>query len=120
MKKILFLDDDESLCFLMKEVFKEEPTVEVTTVNSYAALLEQQPVIADFDIIFLDVNLGPGQPTGLDAFAWLKTQSYNKKVVFFTGHAQAYPLVRQAVKTPNVYVLEKPASVAQIEEFING
>lgn len=118
MKKVLFLDDDKSLCFLMLELFEENPEVDITTVQSFAQLAEMEAVIQSFDVIFLDVNLGGGEPTGLDAFDWLEERGFGNKVVFFTGHANAYPEVKTAIRRPNVFVLEKPATIAQIENMI--
>lgn len=118
MKNILFLDDDTSLCFLMAEIFKEYEGFEISAVNSYAEFTRLEPKIHSFDVIFLDVNLGAGVPSGIDAFEWLKARNFEKKIIFFTGHAQAYPFVMKAVATPNVFVLEKPATIDQIEKYL--
>lgn len=120
MRKVLFLDDDKSLCYLMLELYEDDKNIEVTTVNSFEQFVENEPRIHDFDVIFLDVNLGPGNHTGLDAFEWLQQRKFKKKIVFFTGHAQAYPEVKEAVKNPQVFVLEKPATLLQIETMINN
>lgn len=119
MRKILFLDDDKSLCFLMQELYEDNKEVNIATVNSFQEFVEMEPGLQDFDVIFLDVNLGHETYSGLDAFAWLQKHNFNKKIVFFTGHAQAYPEVKVAIKKPNVFVLEKPATLAQIEKMIN-
>lgn len=120
MKNVLFLDDDKNLCHLMAELLEENPDIHVETVNSFEEFQALGPGIGKFDTIFLDFNLGPGVPTGLDAYNWLKTQHFEKKIVFFTGHAQAYPLVRDAGKSRNVFVLEKPAPIHSIEKFVTG
>lgn len=120
MKKVLFLDDDKSLCYLMLELFENSPDVKMVTVNSYAQMTAFNSEINSFDVIFLDVNLGPGCPTGLDGFEWLKKNKFDKKIIFFTGHANAYPLVKDALNTPNVFVLEKPAPIKKIEDLIRN
>lgn len=120
MKKVLFLDDDKSLCFLMVELFAESRDIEIVTASSYAQFITHEKDILTFDIIFLDVNLGAGCPTGLDAFQWLREKDYRNKIVFFTGHALSYPEVKEALKTPNVFNLEKPAPIKKIEDLIRS
>ncbi len=104
----------------MRELYEDSNEVEIVTISSYEQFVENEPRIHEFDVIFLDVNLGSEEYSGLDAYAWLQKHNYEKKVVFFTGHAQAYPEVRVAVKMPNVFVLEKPATLAQIENMIKN
>lgn len=118
MKNVLLLDDDKSLCFLMMELFEDVRDVEVKTVNSFDQFIDLETQIHSFDVIFLDVNLGQDDKSGLDAFKWLQDRNFQEKIVFFTGHAQAYPEVKSAVSLPNVFVLEKPASILQIEKMI--
>src|SRR5579862_5380074 len=47
-------------------------------------------------LAILDVNLGPGCPSGLDAHSWLAAEHFSGRIVFLTGHAQSYPLVERA------------------------
>lgn len=120
MKKVLFLDDDKGLCFLMAELFEESGDIGIVTASSYAEFITHEKEIQTFDIIFLDVNLGAGCPTGLDAFDWLREKEFKNKIVFFTGHALSYPEVKEALKTPNVFNLEKPAPIKKIEDLIKN
>lgn len=118
MKKILFLDDDKSLCSLLGMLLNELGAVHAVFINSYNELLKLQSEIPNYDIIFLDVNLGSNVPNGLDAFDWLKDNNFEKKVVFFTGHANTYPIIQKALAYPNVSVLEKPVAVDKIQDII--
>lgn len=119
MKKILFLDDDKSLCSLLELVMSELGHEESVFVHSFDELVRLKEKIQDFDVIFLDVNLGPNLPSGIDAFDWLKENHFDKKIIFFTGHAHSYPIVQKALDYPNVKILEKPVAIERIQEMID-
>lgn len=120
MKKILFLDDDKSLCTLLGLLMEELGFTEISFVHSFAEMINLKDHIQDFDIIFLDVNLGPNEPNGVDAFDWLKANHFTKKIIFFTGHAHSFPIVQKALDYPNVSILEKPVAIERIQEMINN
>lgn len=120
MKKILFLDDDKSLCTLLDLFMDELGHAGTTFVHSFAELVNLKNKIQDFDIIFLDVNLGPHVPNGMDAFDWLKENHFDKKIIFFTGHANSFPVVQKALDYPNVSILEKPVSIERIQDLIDN
>lgn len=118
MKKILFLDDDKSLCTLLEILMSELGHLGSMFVHSFDELIKLKESIQDFDVIFLDVNLGPNLPSGIDAFDWLKANQFDKKIIFFTGHAHSYPVVQKALDYPNVGILEKPVTIERIQEMI--
>lgn len=120
MKKILFLDDDKSLCTLLGLLMEELGYTGTSFVHSFTEMVNLKDHIQDFDIIFLDVNLGPHVPNGIDAFDWLKENHFVKKIIFFTGHAHSFPIIQKALDYPNVFILEKPVAIERIQEAINN
>lgn len=118
--KVLLLDDDPDICNLMRETFEGFRVQDVTICNSYQEVVDLQEKILGYDIVFLDVNLGLGHKTGVDVFNWMTEQGFQKRVIFFTGHARSYPLLVDALNRPNVGLLEKPATVAMIKKALYG
>lgn len=119
MKSVLLLDDDKDLCILMCSIF-EELGLRGVCIHSYNELQQIDLQKENFDLIFLDINLGAGTKNGIDAYEWVKSQKYDKKIVFFTGHARNYPLLQAKLSEPNVSILEKPAELETIEEILKA
>jgi DNA-binding response OmpR family regulator len=74
----------------------------------------------DADVAVLDINLGPGLPTGLDAYDWLLAQGFAGRILFLTGHAHAHPLVARAESLHRASVLDKPMDGGLLLERILG
>lgn len=119
MKSVLLLDDDKDLCVLMISIFTELE-IKGTCVHSFDELQKIDLKKENFDLVFLDINLGPGVKNGIDAYDWVKSKHFNKKIVFFTGHARNYPLLQAKLGEPNVSVLEKPAELETIEKILQA
>lgn len=118
MKKLLFLDDDKALCTLLNMLLTELGVSGSVFIHSYDELLKYQSELNSFDMIFLDVNLGSNVPSGIDAFNWLMENHYINQIVFFTGHANTFPVVRKALDFAKVSVLEKPVPVEKLQNLI--
>jgi FixJ family two-component response regulator len=107
---VLLLDDDRVLLEMMCELFVSEG-VACIGVGSVEEMIAAGATGLACDLAILDVNLGPGKPSGVDAYRWLKAQSFSGRIVFLTGHARSYIGVAEA-HALGVQVLEKPTSVA--------
>jgi DNA-binding NtrC family response regulator len=118
MSKVLVLDDDKDLCTLMIAIIKEMG-MEVSCFHSFndVSLLRRDQL--NFDFAFLDVNLGIEQPSGIDVYNWLRGREFKGKVIFFTGHARAYPILQRSLKDPKVSLLEKPADIEKIQNALH-
>lgn len=116
--KILLLDDDIDMCELMKETFESFGISDIVVCRSYEEVVALGTHAQGFDAAFLDINLGIGQKTGMDAFNWLQAHGFTNRVVFFTGHARSFPLLVSALDKPNVRLLEKPATIAMIKKAL--
>lgn len=120
MKKILFLDDDKSLCMLLDMLLTELGVPDAIFIHTYDDLMKFESELNSFDMIFLDVNLGPDSPSGIDAFNWIMEHHFINQIVFFTGHANTFPVVRKALDYAKVSVLEKPVPVEKLQQLILG
>jgi DNA-binding response OmpR family regulator len=110
LKSVLLVDDDTDLRAVLCDLF-DCYGARCTGVGS---LGEMKNLLADgrlsFDLVILDVNLGAGQPTGVDAYRWLRERSFSGQVVFLTGHGRSIPGVAEA-HALGVKVLEKPVAI---------
>lgn len=106
-KSILVLDDDDDLRRVLCDLFDFYGAL-CTGVGS---LDEMKSLEVNGQLPFdLDVNLGEGKPSGVDACRWLQERSFSGQVLFLTGHGRSFPGVAEA-RALGVRVLEKPVTV---------
>lgn len=106
--RVLVLDDDPDMRESLAEVLALYGSGPCLCVGSLAELVARGSEALACRLAILDVNLGVGQPSGLDAMTWLLPHGFTGKVVFLTGHAHTHPLVVEARRLPNVAVMVKP------------
>lgn len=110
VKSVLLLEDNIDLRMMMCDLF-DSCGARCVGVGS---LQELKNLGANgglsFDLAILDVNLGAGQPSGVDAYRWLRDQSFPGRILFMTGHGRSFPGVSDA-HAVGVEVLRKPVSV---------
>jgi len=118
-RRVVFLDDDADL----REVFSDLMGAMGVAVETAGSVGELEEVIErapdSFDLAILDINLGPGEPSGLDAYRWLKQHDFKGRMAFLTGHARSHPLVTAARELGDVRVLDKPISVAELRQLMS-
>jgi DNA-binding response OmpR family regulator len=109
-KSVLLLDDDTDLRMIMCDLFDcyGARCVGVGSLDEMKSLVADGPL--RFDLVILDVNLGAGQPSGVDACRWLRERSFSGQILFLTGHGRSFPGVAEA-RALGVKVLEKPVAV---------
>jgi DNA-binding NtrC family response regulator len=110
MPSVLILDDDHDVRLLMRNVFELLGASQSVTAASVRDMASTADAVLATKLAILDVNLGAGQPSGIDAFRWLQERNYPGKVVFLTGHARSHPLVAEAA-VMGADVLEKPVDL---------
>lgn len=108
MLRVLVLEDDEDLRSILLELLSLSGADACVDAGSLAELKRRQAEALGCGLAILDINLGAGVPSGLDAYEWLKENGFSGRTVFLTGHARSHPLVRQALELSNVQVLSKP------------
>jgi len=120
MRTVLFVDDSFDTCQVIEVMCQSLPEVECVCVTSMSAVLESAGQVLRTCLAILDVNLGPGEPSGVDIYRWLKGQNYRGKIVFLSGHARTDPQVEEAARISGVDFFQKPLGFGQIEALILG
>jgi DNA-binding NtrC family response regulator len=113
MAAILVLDDDTDLRELVSETF-EMVGHRCVTVGSVRELIERDAEALACDLAIIDINLGPGQPSGIDACEWLIRRDFTGRIAFLTGHAASHPLVIEAAQVARGTVLTKPLTTSTL------
>lgn len=119
-KTILVLDDDEDLREILQHALHDVCDAECIGASDVPSLIELGGRVNDCSLAILDVNLGPGQPSGVVAHAWLVEHGFPGRIVFLTGHAMNHPLVQAALHTGTAQVLQKPVSLSAIISLVDG
>lgn len=91
--------------------------VDCLSFSSVAQMIERPDLTLAAKIVFLDVNLGEGSPTGFDAYCWLSDKKFSGKIYFLTGHARHHPQMA-AINSTGVTVLEKPLPSAELVRIV--
>ena len=108
VRRVLVLEDDDDLRTLLGELLGMAGVESCVEAASYDELVRQRAEVLACGLALLDVNLGAGVASGLDAYRWLRDNGFTGHTVFLTGHARSHPLVRQAHELQHVQVLSKP------------
>jgi FixJ family two-component response regulator len=117
---ILFLDDDGELRRAMSALIQDVTGRKCLALTSLDQMRTNREFVLTSALAILDVNLGPGQPSGIDAYTWLLAEKYAGKIVFLTGHAANHPLVERAAQMDGVRVFHKPVDMQELAEMIRG
>jgi len=111
--EILVVDDEQSICLLLRDVLARFGH-QVTTCQDSTAALE----IADerkFDLIFLDIRM-PGM-NGLDALKKLRDVQSTAKFVMITGFAKD-DIIQESLRSGASTCLCKPFRLSQVVEVL--
>ena len=118
MLRVLVLEDDEDLRSILCELLSLSGTESCVSAGSFEELRRQGPEALGCGLALLDINLGAGVPSGLDAYRWLKDNGFPGRMVFLTGHARSHPLVRQAHELTQARVLSKPINAKALMALV--
>jgi FixJ family two-component response regulator len=117
--RVLFLDDDDDLRDTFVEIARDTFAAHCLALGSYSEMLARRDEVLSCALAILDVNLGAGVPSGVDAYRWLRQQGFLGAIVFLTGHAGSHPLVAEAHRIGDAFVVPKPASMATLESVLS-
>jgi FixJ family two-component response regulator len=115
---VFILDDDESLRNMLATYLELSGRCAVCTMETVRELQLHSPDLPRLFAAILDINLGAGKPTGIDAYRWLRSQGFAGRIIFLTGHASSHPSVQEAYVIGDAEVLEKPTGMFQLESII--
>ena len=116
---VVFLEDDQDL----REIIVELLAAFGSACQAVASVPQLKALMArtdDFGLAILDVNLGPGAPSGVEAYHWLRQSGFRGRIAFLTGHAFTHPLVARAMALGDATVLEKPITSGQLLELLDS
>jgi FixJ family two-component response regulator len=116
--RVLLLDDDPDLRFAVCEVVELMSDRHCLAVATFDDMVAAEEDVLACSVALLDVNLGAGQPTGIDAYRWLVSHGFPGRLYFFTGHARLHPLLAEIEKLGAVQVLAKPLDIDRLMEVI--
>ncbi|HSP80245.1 MAG TPA: response regulator [Myxococcaceae bacterium] len=108
MQRVLVLEDDEDLRFILCELLLLAGVEACVATGSVEELQRRQDEALGCELAILDINLGAAVPSGLEAYRWLRGRGFGGRIVFLSGHAHSHPLVCQAHALSDVQVLAKP------------
>jgi FixJ family two-component response regulator len=114
----MILDDDDDLRETLAEMFQVMCGVDTLLAHDVEGMVAIGNEVLRSAIAFIDVNLGAGRPSGLDAYQWLVEHEYHGRVVFLTGHARLQTQVEQAVNDGVADVVQKPANAKVLCELV--
>jgi FixJ family two-component response regulator len=115
---VLLLDDDADIREAFSEIIEIAFGRECVGFASYTELIGARDTALGCAIAILDINLGPGEPSGIDAYTWLRDNQFAGPILFLTGHAAAHPLVQRASEMKDVHILAKPLRLAELQKII--
>lgn len=116
--RVVVLDDDEDLRDALGGLVGVYTRTPPLCLRSYAAFVEARSEVLACPLAILDINLGAGQPSGVDAFRWLTSERFSGRVLFLTGHGQHHPQVREASALPAVTVWRKPIEASDLKRLL--
>jgi len=105
MYKVLIIDDEKDICFLISEILKDEKYTTYTSQNSDEAISnfnKNKP-----DLVILDVWLSNSKLDGIEILKEFKNINKNIPVIIISGHGTV-DLAVSAIKNGAYDFLEKP------------
>jgi FixJ family two-component response regulator len=118
--KVLLLDDDDDVRAVMSDVLHLYFDRDSLELRSFDDMVSRGDDALTCNIAILDVNLGPGRPSGVDAHHWLRHRGFRGEIFFLTGHANFHPEVQRATAVGDAHVLRKPIRVEQLGKILTG
>lgn len=79
LTKVLIVDDESEICFLLKRIFKDKVVITTESLTNAHHLITS----FDPDILIMDVNLPDGN--GAEEVKKLKEKKQNLKVILISG-----------------------------------
>jgi FixJ family two-component response regulator len=116
--RVLVLEDDNDLRTLLCDLLVASGAKDCVSAASYEELVRREEQVLECGLALLDVNLGGGVHSGLDAYHWLQQHGFRGRVVFLTGHARSHPLVRQARELTQAQVMSKPVNAKDLMALV--
>jgi DNA-binding response OmpR family regulator len=118
MRRVLFVDDDPDLGEAMRDILQYSGLATCVVARSLDELAQQRDQVLACTLAILDVNLGDGEPSGVDVFHWLRQRHFAGDIVFLTGHAADDPLVMAALELGAGRICKKPIGMDELVHMV--
>ena len=118
LESVLLVDDDEDLRAAMDEALHRLGVRRLIGAGSLRDVEDQREVALECQLAVVDINLGYGEPTGIDVVQWLEDQGFAGRVIFLTGHGSQDPRVQRAASLTHSRVASKPVTTAKLRDLI--
>ncbi len=118
MGGVLLIDDDEDLLDALSDLIAAVGGGPVLALGSLDELVAAAPRALGCALAIVDINLGPGAPSGIDVYEWLLAHSFAGRIAFLTGHARNHPLVKRACRIGGAEVHQKPIELPELIELL--
>ena len=120
LEAVLLVDDDEDLRAAMEEVLHRIGVRQVINAGSLRDVEDQRVEALGCQLALVDINLGYGEPSGIEVFEWLEREGFAGRIVFLTGHGSQDPRVKLAASLTGSQVASKPMTTAKLREVLAG
>ncbi len=105
MHKVLIIDDEKDICFLISEILKDEEYITVSALNSDDAIYKFN--LNKPDLIILDVWLSNSKLDGIELLQEFKNLDNRIPIIIISGHGTV-DLAVKSIKNGAYDFLEKP------------
>jgi len=105
MHKVLIIDDEKDICFLISEILKDEKYITYSAINSSEAITHFNKY--NPDLVILDVWLSNSKLDGIEILKEFKKINSNVPVIIISGHGTV-DLAVSSIKNGAYDFLEKP------------
>ena len=105
MHKVLIIDDEKDICFLISEILKDENYNTSTALNSDEAISKFNEIKPD--LVILDVWLSNSKLDGIEILKEFKSINSNIPIIIISGHGTV-DLAVKSIKNGAYDFLEKP------------
>ena len=105
MHKVLIIDDERDICFLISEILKDEKYITSSAYNSDEAISKFETIKPD--LIILDVWLSNSKLDGIELLKEFKLKDNKIPIIIISGHGTV-DLAVKSIKNGAYDFLEKP------------
>ena len=115
MKKILIIDDEKDIRFLLSSILLDEDYLTIEAGNIAEA--EKKIDGENFDLALIDISLGDKKKDGISLLKKIKKMNSDLKVIMISGHATIQIAV-DSIKEGAFEFLEKPFNTSRLLNFV--
>ena len=115
MKKILIIDDEKDIRFLLSSILADEDYLTIEAGNIAEA--EKKIDGENFDLALIDISLGDKKKDGISLLKKIKKMNSDLPVIMISGHATIQIAV-DSIKEGAFEFLEKPFNTSRLLNFV--